>query len=331
MRPAFVAAWWLCALFYLVQFALRSAPSVMVPELATALSLAPKSVGALSGLFYYGFAAAAVPAGICVDRFGARRAVPLGLALVAIGAMMFAADGLTLAVFGRVLQGLGAAFSFTGAVYLASRGFAPRQLATIVGATQCLGMLGASVGLFVVGPLIRQGMAWHAFWIASAALLALLGLAMVGVAPDDRESRAERGSLLAPLRVVLGNPQSWLCGLIAGLLYLPTTVGVMIWGVELLVRGEGMAFAEAAHRAATVPLGWAVGAPLMGWLADRLGRRKPVLVGGAILMLLSAVAVLLLPGVAASPPYLPALLLGLGSGAAMLPFAIIKEVNPDGV
>src|SRR5689334_19719942 len=156
----------------------------MVPELATALSLAPKSVGALSGLFYYGFAAAAVPAGICVDRFGAKRTVPLGLLLVAIGAMMFAAGGLTLAIVGRILQGLGAAFSFTGAVYLAARAFASRWLATIVGATQCLGMVGASVGLFVVGPLIRQGMAWYLFWIAAAALLGILGLAMVGVAPD---------------------------------------------------------------------------------------------------------------------------------------------------
>jgi len=36
-----------------------------------------------------------------------------------------------------------------------------------------------------------------------------------------------------------------------------------------------------------------------------------------------------LPGVA--PPYLLGLLLGIGSGAAMIPYSIIKEVNPDDV
>jgi MFS family permease len=47
-------------------------------------------------------------------------------------------------------------------------------------------------------------------------------------------------------------------------------------------------------------------------------------------MLVSCAAILYLPaGVA--PPYVFGLLLGIGSGAAMLPYSIIKEVNADNV
>jgi MFS family permease len=54
------------------------------------------------------------------------------------------------------------------------------------------------------------------------------------------------------------------------------------------------------------------------------------LIAGALLMLASAAGIFYLPaGVA--PPYVLGLLLGIGSGAAMLPYTVIKEVNPDNV
>ena len=62
---------------------------------------------------------------------------------------------------GRLLQGAGSAFAFTGAVYLATHGFSARWLATAIGVTQCLGMLGGAAGQFVVGPLLEHGVAWQ--------------------------------------------------------------------------------------------------------------------------------------------------------------------------
>ena len=73
-----------------------------------------------------------------------------------------------------------------------------------------------------------------------------------------------------------------------------------------------------------------IGCPLLGYVADHFGRRKPVLIGGASFMLLIALAILYLPH-DIIPPYLAGLLLGIGSGAAMIPYTIIKEVNADEV
>jgi MFS family permease len=114
------------------------------------------------------------------------------------------------------------------------------------------------------------------------------------------------------------------------LLFLPTTVGDMIWGVKFLQLGWHVDYAQAVDRASMVPLGWVIGCPILGYVADHFGRRKPVLIGGILLMLVSALAILYLP-VGTVPPYVLGFLLGFGSGAAMIPYSIIKEVNPDEV
>jgi MFS family permease len=126
---------------------------------------------------------------------------------------------------------------------------------------------------------------------------------------------------------VFRNPQSILCGLIAGLMFIPTTIFDMIWGVRFLQEAHGMDYSAAVMRSATVPFGWIIGCPLLGLLSDRLGRRKPVIMGAAI-ALCGCLAWILYGPPGVLPPYLIGLFTGVVSGAAMLPYTVIKEANP---
>jgi MFS family permease len=78
-----------------------------------------------------------------------------------------------------------------------------------------------------------------------------------------------------------------------------------------------------------VPLGWAFGCPLMGWAADRIGLRKPVLIAGTLLMAAAVVQLSFLPDL--MPSALTLFIFGVASGVAMIPYSIIKEANPDKV
>jgi MFS family permease len=329
---AFQIAWGLAMCFYFLEYASRSAPAVMIPELTQAFGMTAVGVSAILGTYYYTYSVTSLIAGGALDRVGARKAIPIGIFVLAIGCLLFSLPTTTAAYTGRLLQGAGSAFAFTGAVYLAVHGFSARWLATAIGITQCVGMLGGSAGQFVVGPLLQGGLGWQTVWhwlgIASLAVGVLLFL----IAPSEARSeggRSGRPSLLAPYKVVFSNPQSYLCGAVAGLLFVPTTIGDMTWGVAFFQRDRMFSFHDAVVTGSLVPLGWVVGCPLIGWLADRVGRRKPVLIGGAVGMLLSAALIGLTK--THEPAVVGCFLFGIFSGAAMIPYTIIKEVNPDEV
>ena len=80
-------------------------------------------------------------------------------------------------------------------------------------------------------------------------------------------------------------------------------------------------------RSATVPLGWIIGCPVLGALSDRLGRRKPVIVAGGVVLFVCLIWILYGPA-DIFPPYVLGLVAGSASGAAMLPYTVIKEANP---
>jgi MFS family permease len=328
-----VVAWLLTAVYYFYQYALRSAPAVMMPQLSEAFDLGPLGVASIVGLFYYGYSPFSLVAGAAMDRFGPRQLVPLAAAVVGIGALLFATGSPNAASLGRFLQGAGGVFALVGAIYIATTNFPASRAATLIGATQMFGMAGGSAGQFVVGPLIVRGLSWQGFWIGMGVIgLAIAVVLFVLLPKDETTKQTEREdnwlkTTTAAFGVVFRNPQSILCGLIAGLLFIPTTIFDMIWGVRFLQEAHGFEYASAVLRSATVPFGWILGCPLLGFVSDRLGRRKPVVLGGAV-VLLACLAWILYGPADVFPPYTVGLVAGLASGSAMLPYTIIKEANP---
>ncbi len=335
-RAGYILAWGLCLVFYFLQYALRSAPGVMIPELTGAFGLTTLGVSSLIGLYYYTYAGFAIVSGASLDRWGARMPIVIGVLATASGSVLFGLGGMNEAEGGRLLQGAGSAFAFTGAVFLAVHGFSARWLATAVGVTQLAGMLGGFAGQFAVSPLVHGYIAWQSFWIYAGVALGALAILLVVATPSQEtaaggiaRSKTSLWSMLAPYKIVLSNPQSWLCGIVGGLLFMPTTIGDMIWGVPFLGGVAGVSSGEAVARSSMVPLGWVIGAPLLGFIADRIGSRKPPLIGGIMLMLISGVGIAFYGDLI--PPYLGGLVFGIGSGAAMIPYTMIKEANPDNV
>ena len=109
-------------------------------------------------------------------------------------------------------------------------------------------------------------------------------------------------------------------------MFLPTTIFDMVWGVRFLQEAHDIPYSVAVLRSASVPFGWIIGCPLLGFVSDRLGRRKPVILASAA-VLCASMALMLFGPVATFPPFLLGLVAGIASGAAMLPYTVIKEAN----
>jgi MFS family permease len=272
-------------------------------------------------------------ASVTMDRLGPRRVVPLGAAAVGIGALLFATGNSAAASAGRLRQGAGGVFALVGAAYIATTTFPASRAATLIGATQMFGMAGGSAGQFVVGPMIASGISWNHFWIgmgiAGLAVSALFYALLPSPKPAERRAGDDwMKSAARAMGIVFRNPQSIPCGVIAGLLFIPTTIFDMVWGVRYLQDARGFDYASAVLRSAAVPFAWIIGCPLLGFISDRVGRRKPVILGGAF-VLLACLAWILHGPADVFPPYVLGLTAGVASGAAMLPYTVIKEANPS--
>jgi MFS family permease len=332
LRAAFVA-WLITSIYYFYQYVMRSAPAVMVPQLTDAFGLSTLGLASLVGLFYFGYAPFSLVAGVALDQLGPRKVVPLGAAFVGVGALLFATGIPSIAGIGRFLQGAGGVFALIGATYIVTTNFPASRVATLIGATQMFGMAGGSAGQFLVGPAISGGLRWDQFWLMMGVVGLIIAVLLFSFIPrreaatptsQPRSGWARQAA--TAMGAVFRNPQSILCGLIAGLMFIPTTIFDMVWGVRFLQEAHDMPYAAAVLRSAAVPFGWIIGCPLLGALSDRIGRRKPVILGGAAVLL--ACLILILHGPPGLfPPYSLGLVAGIASGAAMLPYTVIKEAN----
>lgn len=333
LKKFYIIAWAIGLIFYFLDYVIRSAPAVMIPQLVDNFNTTELKLISMIGTYYYTYSTCSLIAGIALDKFGAKKSLFVGTLILGIGCLLFLISTQVAGVSGRLLQGAGCAFAFPGCVYLASKGFSSKSLATAIGFTQCIGMLGGTAGQFVVGPWIEEGVNIDAFWLWSgiATIITAFGLFFIipseNKAKDLEATQSQHIGYLEPYKIVFKNPQSWLCGIVSGLLFAPTTIFAMTWAVAFFQKDKQFIFHEAAITSAMVAFGWVFGCPLLGFITDKIGRRKPVLIGGAVLMIISLLQLIYLPDL--YPAKISMFILGLGSGAAMIPYSVIKEANPD--
>jgi MFS family permease len=317
------------ALLYFLSYFHRVAPVVVAADLMAAFAVSAATLGALSAIYPYCFAAMGLPGGSLADFLGPRRTLTLGGLSMSAGSMLFGlAPGFGVAFAGRLLVGLGASVILIAGLRLASEWFGTSEFGIVSGAAQSVGSIGALAGTTPLALLVEQ-IGWRQGFVAIGAATALLAVACFLTVRDRPETAgarrraAEPGlrEIIAGIPGVLGNPRSWSVGLISGGIYGGFAAFVGLWGVPYLTQVYGLPRVRAA-------LGLLVGAPLIGWLSDRIHRRRlPLLVvsGLNVFTWLALVA----PATPIAPGFLPPLcfLIGLGSSVVVLVFAAIREVN----
>src|SRR6202167_6694086 len=200
---AFVIAWFFTVIFYFLEYAARASPSVMIQALEASFNTTALVIATILGVYYYTYSSMSLVAGAALDHLGAKRSVPVGITIRGLGCLLFAVPTVVAGDIGRLCQGAGSAFAFTGAVYLAARGFPARYLATAIGATQCVGMLGGSAGQFLVGPMIEHGVAVHVVWVVLGAIILANALLLYIATPKEQfgpHGQSSLGSLLKPYK-----------------------------------------------------------------------------------------------------------------------------------
>jgi MFS family permease len=250
----------------------------LLPHFVSEYGLSKGEAGLLSAAYAAGVLAASVPGGLAASRFGPRQAALGGVALTAAASLAFGVSrNVWMLGAARLLQGVGSAFSWAGALaWLVAA--APRERrGALIGATMGAAVFGALLGPVVGAIATVTGV--RATFLGVSALGVLLGawvLATPGVPPQPQSLSALRR---ADRRLVGG---LWL-------LVLPALLfGVLAVLVPLKLHEHGWGgVAIGAVFLATAALEVALN-PLLGHFSDTRGRLLPVrlaLLGSVIVSL----------------------------------------------
>ena len=326
------AVWGLAAVFYAYAFAVRVSPSVMVDSLMRDFAASATIVGNLSAIYFYSYAVIQLPVGMLVDRFGALRVLTVAAVLCGAGGLLFAAaPNLAVAYAGRLLVGLGAGFSWIGALKVATEVLPANRFAFFGGMTALVGGAGTVAAQTLLAPVVEAA-GWRPVMLGMAllslGLAALLGVAALGArSPSDAAGGLARQSFGSGIVAILKTGHNWLTGTMVMLLSVPMLAFAGLWGVPYVATVFGVDRTAAAVTASMMIVGWAVGAPVLGWVADRLGRRRIIVAASLGVLTASLAAAIYVPGIGLG--LLRALLLvaGLATGCVVVAFSIAREHN----
>ncbi|MFM7295510.1 MAG: MFS transporter [Burkholderiales bacterium] len=331
--------WGIGAALYFIGFYQRVAPAVITAELSQAFNLTAAGLGNLSAFYFYSYVAMQIPTGLLADRYGPRILLTCGAAIAACGTAVFAmAQDVFLANTGRLMIGGSVGVAFVAMLKLSAHWMPTRQFALASAVALAVGVFGA-VAAGAPLRLLVDAFGWRNIMWASAVCTLLIACAAWLVVRDDP---ADRQYVSYSSHHTRDNGQSVWAGLVEVLSYRNTVLlfflsGSMtglvltfagLWGVPFLTTQYGLTQTFAAGLCSTMMVAWALGTLVFSTLSDRIGKRRPLYIGGVIaaLALWSALIYTKLP----STPMLATLVAGIGfcAGSFIISFAFAKESVP---
>ena len=334
--------------FVFFKYVLEISPSIMVHELMHAFSLDGLEIGHLAASYFYAYFFMQIPVGILVDKFNTRNIITTAILICSIGACIFSqASSFPMAILGRIIIGVGAAFSMVGTLKLVTLWFAPKNFALVSSLMMTMAMLGSICGQAPLAHLVD-----HYHWRNSMLILSVCGVGLAicfwlvlkfraradrvsELAADGAEGAVEGADeQLGVWKLLLGvvkNKQSWLVSMYSGLAFAPVTAFAGLWGTPFLMEFHHLDKATVAGVMSFIFIGFAVGAPVSGWLSSGEGKFKlsfkRIMFCGTLIELLSLVFVLYSSSLSILELRFVMFIFGFFTGFFFVSFAYMQLIN----
>lgn len=330
--------WGIGATFYFSQYIARVIPSVITQQLAHTFSANAFTLGTLSAFFYYAYAPMQIPAGLLIDKFGSGKLLTIASLTTAIGCFIFAsANNIYIADFSRFLLGLGSAFSFICTIKLITMWFPEKNFGLLTSITQALGMFGAIFGIGIISHAVEK-MRWRFCVTSVGAIFIILSIITTAIIMRNKitlnqqshtkATNQSKKTVLECLKTVTKNPQSWINVIYVAALYAPISAFCEFWGTSYLRSVYAISIKNAASGVSFIFLGWIIGAPIMGYISDKIGKRRPLMIASAFAGLIFLSAILYLPKLPVIDVFILLFLFGLTNPGVAISYTLAGEINP---
>jgi MFS family permease len=312
---------------YYIAYLFRTINAVMVAPLATELGLGADDLGLLTSVYFLTFAAAQIPIGIVLNRYGPRRVQSVLLVIAAIGSTLFAvSDHFLMLLVGRALIGLGVASAMTAGLKALVLWFPGHRVPLLNGLMVMLGALGA-VTATLPADLLLGWLGWRELFGLFAGLTAVCAAIVYLIVPEATPVASGAGSV--GLRKIYADPRFWRLAPLSALCIGTAWALQGLWAAQWLRDVEGLDRTGVVFHLFAMAVALSLGAILLGVVADRLRRRgvgPEVLVGlvAAVFIATQFALILRLP----IPSYLLWAVVAAVGAATVLSFTILAEYFP---
>ena len=317
---------------YFVSYVFRGVNLGFAPYITHDLGLLGADLGLLTSLYFLGFAAAQIPVGMLLDRFGPRRVTAGMLLFAALGIGVFGeAHGIGAMMLGRLLIGVGVSVCMSAAFKALAQILPVAQLPMVNGLVMAVGGLG---GVVVGSPLaILLGVTdWRNVCYGLVVMTLAVAAAIFLFAPEHRDGVHRKADMLTQFKGtwhILGSSVFWKIASFS-----VVTQGVFyamqsLWIRPYLLDVMGLRAQYAAVLVSVLGIAMMIGCVGFGVAARSLQKRGVTVYAfcGFGMGLFVLVQVLML----VRAPIAPALLIacyGVFGGTGILSYAVMAEYFP---
>ena len=315
---------------YYLSFLFRTINATIADALATEFGLGAGDLGLLTSVYFLTFAAAQIPIGMLLDRYGPRRIQSIVLLAAAAGAALFSqSENFILLLAGRALVGLGVAAALTAGLKALVLWFPADRVPLLNGLMIMLGALGA-----VTATLPAESLLVSVGW---RGLFALLALASAGfavliylVVPEASSEAAFDGRPAAVgLKEIYADARFWRLAPLSSACIGTAWALQGLWAARWFSDVEGLDRAASLEYLFIMAIALCVGAFALGVTADRLRRRglgpRAFLGLVAIIFIAAQLALIMRSPL---PTWIPWSLVAAVGAATVLSYAILAEYFP---
>jgi sugar phosphate permease len=259
---------------FFLSYLFRVVNAVIAPDLVRELALDASDLGLLTSSYFLTFAAAQVPLGILLDRYGPRVTDSALLLVAALGALVFSmAETLPVLVIGRALIGFGVSATLMGAFKAYVIWFSKERLPFINGCQMAAGGLGALAATAPVETALRFT-DWRGVFLVLAAVTVVSALAIFRIVPEREGSRSGEAfrDQVGGAFQVFSSPVFWRVAPVTVMSQATFLSIQSLWAGPWLRDVGGLGREASAIHLLLIAAATVAGFVLLGFLAERLSR-----------------------------------------------------------
>ncbi|CEO33526.1 MFS transporter [Paraclostridium sordellii] len=334
--------WWVLTISFVLVLFLRMSTAVISDNLSNELGFNSIEISNIASFTLYSYAFMQIPAGVIIDKFGARNISSLGMIIAGLGSILFGfIQNIELAYVSRVMVGAGTSVILLSMFKVQGNWFKKEEFAPASAKFSLIGNLGSVFATFPL-VLLTEILGWRSSFILIGLIGILFGISIYFVVRNNpqecgfnlnkNKEKITNRNIKLGLKSVLTKKSTLYNSVIMFSLVGVTTAFSSLWGVSYIVDIYGLSKSVSAFIVSFLTYGLVFGAIVMNILFKKYkGNKFNIVRLGGLLNLFIWTFIVIVKDVKPSIVFLPVafFLIGCINMTHLQAFSDVKYKNKE--